>query len=54
MCQSIESTDNKCQNCMKNEGQEQGPCPYKVEIYGDEETLCNCCEDCQHECYMNV
>lgn len=29
-------------------------CPFKEEIYGDAETLCNCCEGCEHECAMDV
>lgn len=29
-------------------------CPYKVEIYNDHETLCNCDEFKTHECAMEV
>jgi hypothetical protein len=29
-------------------------CPFAEEIYGDTETLCTCCEKCQHECAMDV
>lgn len=29
-------------------------CPFKIEIHDDEETLCDCCEDCEHECAMEI
>lgn len=29
-------------------------CPFKEEINDDSETLCNCCNDCRHECAMDV
>ena len=29
-------------------------CPYKAEINEDEETLCNCCPSCYHECLMDI
>jgi hypothetical protein len=27
-----------------------GKCPYKSDIHGDDETLCNCCYDCRLAC----
>ena len=45
----------KCQFCNKNDGtSELHVCPYKSEINDNEEDLCNCCEDCQHECAMDI
>lgn len=29
-------------------------CPYRDDVNGDSETLCNCCEDCTHECAMDI
>ena len=29
-------------------------CPYREEINGDSETLCNCCSDCEHTCAMDI
>ncbi len=30
-------------------------CPYASEINGnDVEDYCNCCDDCQHECAMDI
>lgn len=28
-------------------------CPFKQEI-NDDETLCTCCADCEHECMMEI
>lgn len=30
------------------------PCPFKQEIHDDRDTLCECCENCTHECAMDV
>ncbi len=29
-------------------------CPFKTEMSDDDTTLCNCCEQCTHECAMDV
>jgi len=29
-------------------------CPFSSEINGDDDTLCDCCEDCEHECAMDI
>ena len=36
-----------CNNCRENSKFE--PCPYRQELYGDEEE-CECCEKCREEC----
>lgn len=28
-------------------------CPYQSELYSDE-SPCNCCEKCEHECAMDI
>lgn len=43
-----------CCNCDKNDALEDHECPFKVEIHDDEDTLCNCCEECMYECAMDV
>lgn len=40
-------------NCG-NEARELHNCPYQVDINNDLEFLCNCCEDCQHKCIMEI
>lgn len=37
-----------------NSAEELHPCPYNIEINGDDITLCNCCLNCQHECAMDI
>ena len=29
-------------------------CPFKSDINGDNETLCRCCSDCEHNCLMDI
>lgn len=49
--------------CPKKElfsKEEHGPwqkdhvCPFKQDINDDSESLCNCCEECTHECAMDI
>lgn len=43
-----------CDRCKKNPA--SGPehtCPYVAELY-DEQEYCNCCDDCDHECCMDI
>lgn len=42
-----------CQRCQQDEAREPHTCPFAVEI-NDDETLCNCCVDCEHECAMDI
>jgi hypothetical protein len=39
--------NNLCPSCGKNEAAEPHLCPYAQEIYGDEETTCTCCPECE-------
>jgi len=51
----IPSGGNKCQSCHKNLGTEQlHTCPYKSEIHDDDDAMCNCCDNCRHECTMDI
>ena len=45
--------DDKCSGCG-NDGKEAHGCPYKEDINSDYETLCNCCEECQYQCCMDI
>lgn len=42
-----------CENCS-NPGESLHTCPYKEDISGDSETLCNCCGSCQYSCRMDI
>lgn len=44
----------KCQRCGKKPATDYHTCPYRSEINNDDETMCNCCEECQHECGMDI
>lgn len=35
-------------------GVEPHTCPYKEEINDDSETLCTCCDECAHQCRMDI
>ena len=45
---------SKCQRCSKEGTNNLHSCPYDEDINGDYEDKCNCCEDCQHECAMDI
>lgn len=44
----------KCNRCKKNNGKELHSCPYKSDIDDNDKELCNCCEDCEEECAMDI
>lgn len=29
-------------------------CPYREGLFGDYDTLCNCCEDCESQCCEDI
>ena len=39
-----------CQNCNHNEATKLHGCPFAEEIH-DDNTECNCCEECMTDCY---
>jgi len=44
-----------CGKCGSNEGSfELHSCPYACEINDDHSENCNCCENCSHQCAMDV
>jgi hypothetical protein len=43
-----------CPRCQLRPAQSDHPCPYQSEINDDEETLCDCCEDCAQECAWDI
>lgn len=44
-----------CQGCGEEQLYTPGhTCPFKSDIHGDDETLCNCCEDCVYDCLMSI
>ena len=49
-----EAGATKCDRCGKLGTVEAHACPYKEEINGNSETLCRCCDECRHECLMDI
>lgn len=44
-----------CVTCGKNPSQAPHSCPYAEEVSGnDDPQYCNCCDDCIHQCAMDV
>ena len=43
-----------CERCGRNPVQELHTCPYQVDMFGDTETLCNCCHECEGNCCQDV
>lgn len=41
-------------SCWNLKTKEPHTCPYAEDIAGDYETLCNCCDNCQGECAMDI
>jgi hypothetical protein len=44
----------KCSKCRVNNQQPSHSCPFAEEINNDSSSLCDCCSDCEHECYMDI
>lgn len=43
-----------CQGCGVNKAEPMHTCPFSEDINDDYETLCNCCDECRHECCMDI
>ena len=52
-CMNTTEVPTLCK-CGKSAATEPHPCPFAQDLYGDSETLCTCCDDCRHECAMDI
>lgn len=43
-----------CRRCKSNTAKESHGCPYAEDIGGDYDTKCDCCDDCEHQCAMDI
>ena len=50
----MENKHVMCQNCGKNEAKKLHPCPFKIDCYNDDKTLCNCCDNCVSVCANDI
>ena len=49
----MQSEHGECPECGAEGAAQEGECPYQSEI--NETTLmCDCCEQCRHECAMDI
>jgi len=37
-----------------NEEEPEHPCPYSMELSDFDDNTCNCCDNCQHQCSMDI
>lgn len=44
----------KCPTCQANEAAEDHPCPFLQDVENDEETMCNCCSECEQRCADDI
>jgi len=45
----------KIEGCTcETEEIEWHPCPYAEDINDDHETMCKCCDTCEHECLQDI
>ncbi len=51
--EKVKNPNEQCESC-KNPSKEMHSCPYQEEINDDSESLCNCCDDCAHECAQDI
>lgn len=44
----------KCPTCDKNPATEPHVCPFAQDVHNDSEYECTCCDECTHECAMDI
>lgn len=44
----------KCPRCDKNLATDPHPCPFAQDVHNDSESECICCDECTHECAMDI
>ena len=49
----VESDDDKCR-CGKEATKELHSCPYNADVNNDDTPCCTCCDECVHECSMDI
>lgn len=40
-----------CDKCGENASNDKHTCPYKEDVFRNDESLCNCCDECTYECF---
>lgn len=49
-------TNYTCSGKLKctNRAKKKHLCPYKQELFDDQKSKCNCCDDCMNDCVQSV
>lgn len=50
----MKMSDKMCPGCNKNPAQEPHPCPFCADVNNDTERLCECCEECELDCALDI
>ena len=50
----LQDADNLCGCCGNQQKQELHACPRLMELDGDYESLCDCCESCESNCADDI
>ena len=46
--------EEECGRCHTKLARPPHTCPFSSEINDDNETLCDCCDECEYECAMEI
>lgn len=50
-----DTSSMNCDRCQKNPSSGLHRCPYASEINdNNDDEYCNCCDDCTHQCCMDI
>lgn len=45
---------DRCSRCKIAASESPHPCPFASEIHDDDQSLCDCCDECTHQCAMDI
>lgn len=45
---------SKCQSCKTAEAAPLHVCPFLSDVHNDDESKCNCCDECATNCAMEI
>ena len=50
----VDLDETICRCSVNKCTKELHPCPYNADVNNDDTPICTCCENCQHECSMDI
>ncbi len=54
LAEKLIPVENLCSHCETRPREEDHTCPFAEDVNGDFDSLCDCCDDCTHECAMDI